>query len=114
MFVYLAQREADVDQYVIANAHGVKQRDINIAADAAHLYFGDGAGFIHYLDNPTWNRKTHCFKPPCLIWPAPIRFDQSVAHNRLAERDAAVIGRHAAVSEDFEAGGFEQSRRSLQ
>src|SRR5215470_6183286 len=114
MFVYLAQREADVDQYVIAHAHGFKQRDIDIAADSAHLYFGDVAGFIHYLDNPARNRKTHCLKPPCLIWPRPIRFDNSVAYDRLAERDAAVIGRHSAVGEDFEAGGFEQSRRSLQ
>src|SRR5215510_14120289 len=107
MFVYLAQREADVDQYVIANAHGVEQRDIDIASDAAHLYFGDVAGFIQYLDNPARNRKTHFLKPPRLIRPCPIRSDHGVPHNRLAERDAAVIGRHAAVSEDFEARGFE-------
>src|SRR5215813_14927912 len=114
MLVYLAQREADVDQYVIAHANLVEQSDIDIAADAAHLHFGDVAGFIRYLDNPARNRKTHCLKPPFMSLPRPIRFDHSVAYNRLTERDTAVIGRHAAVSEDFEAGGFEQSRRSLQ
>src|SRR5262249_31757921 len=109
-----AQREADVDQYVIAHANGVKQRDIDIAADAAHLHFGDAPGLVHYLDNPARNRKTHCLKTPFMSRPRTIRFDHGVPPNRLTERDAAVIGRYAAVSEDFEAGGFEQSRRSLQ
>jgi hypothetical protein len=114
MFVNLAQREADVDQYVIAFANCVKQRDIDVAADASHLYFGDAAGFIHYLDNPTRNRKTHRLIPLRIFWRRPIPFDHGVGHNRLAERNAAVIWRHSDVSEDFESGGFEQPDRPFQ
>ena len=100
-------READVDQHEVADAGVGLALEADLARDAAeaHLREAQPVVFVRASTTLAGDAEAHRALLRCR--------GADGGDRRLAERDAAVVGRDAAVDEHLEAVGVEQRERAL-